>query len=141
MALYTIGVRTTNITAGNASCELYTAATLGIRIWEIGICQLAAAAAVYGLGRPQAQGITPVPANFQAEQSTADPSAKTNISLSWGTGPTTPLAFMRRAGTALATSGVYWTFPRGLYVPASGSIVIWNITAGSAADVYFVIDE
>jgi hypothetical protein len=142
MATYSVAVRSTNITINNAVCEIYTPATLGIRVMEVGICQLAAAVVAYGLGRPAAVGVTPGTTSlFQAEQSTIDPAAKTNIALSWGTSPTAPLVYLRRCNTALAASGAIWTFPRGLYVPPSSSLVIFNITAGSAADIWFVIDE
>jgi len=142
MAIYSIGVRSVNANITQAFVEIYTPATLGIRVMEIGICQLAAAVVAIGLGRPAAQGLIPATTSlFQAEQSTSDPAAKTTLALSWGTSPTVPVVFLRRVNTALAASGVIWTFPRGLYLPPSASLVLWNITAGSAADVWFVIDE
>jgi hypothetical protein len=37
--------------------------------------------------------------------------------------------------------GIVWTFPRGLVIPISSSLVIWNITTTVACDVNCVIDE
>ena len=142
MALYSVSVRTTSLTVDQAALEIYTPVSLGVRVWEIGIFQLTAGSAVYGLGRPRAQGVTPGgTSSFQAEQSTVDPAAKTVIALSWATSPTSPLVYLRRACTNLATSGVVWMFPRGLYIPVSSSLVLWNITTGLASDVHIVIDE
>jgi hypothetical protein len=142
MAIYSLGLKSTNTTINNALVEIYTPSTLAIKIMEIGIGQTVATACEYGLGRPANQGITPVPVAFQAEQSTTDPAAKTNASLSWGTSPTAPSIYMRRLATAASIgSGVIWTFPRGYVLPASASIVIFNITASVACDLWIVIDE
>jgi hypothetical protein len=143
MAIYSLGLRTTDVTQNHANVEIYTPSTLAIKIMEIGLAQVTATACIYGLGRPAAQGVTPVPVLFQAEQNSSDPAAKTNASLSWGTSPTQPTIFMRRVATPAAVgAGVIWTFPRGLQLPASSSIVIWNISNPTVAcDVWIVIDE
>jgi hypothetical protein len=143
MSIYSLGVRTTNSTIAQACVEIYTPSTLAIRVMEIGICNVAATGWAVGLGRPAAQGITPVAAAFNPEQSTADPAAKTNVSLSWGTSPTAPTTYLRRAYfPATIGAGVVWTFPRGLYLPADASLVLFNITAGpTGCDVWIVIDE
>jgi hypothetical protein len=142
MSIYALGLRTTDTTINEAAVEIYTPATLAVRIMEIGITQSVATACCWGLGRPAAQGLTPVPVLFLPEQNTADPAAKTSASLSWGTSPTAPTQYLRRAFTmAVAGSGVVWTFPRGLILPPSASLVIFNVTATVASDVYIVIDE
>jgi len=144
MALYSAGFKTTDVTINHACLEIITAATCAIRIMEIGISQVTATACEYALGRPQAVGITPVPVLFTAEQSTADPAAKTNYSLSAATSATIPLAtqtYRRLATVAAVGAGVIWTFPRGLYLPASASMVLFNVTTGVALDAWVVIDE
>jgi hypothetical protein len=142
MSIYSVGLRTTDTTINHAMVEIYTPSTLAIKVMEIGIAKTSTAAVALGLGRPQAQGVTPVAVAFQPEQNSGDPAAKTNASLSWATSPTVPLVYLRRVllpGTAGA--GVIWTFPRGLHLPASASLIIFNITAGEAMDVWIVIDE
>jgi hypothetical protein len=142
MALYSVGLRTTNTTINQACVEIYTASTLAIKVLEIGLSQTVGTACEYGLGRPAAQGISPVAVAFQAEQSTTDPAAKTNASLSWGTSPTAPTVYMRRLATpATIGAGMIWTFPRGFYLPPTASLVIYNITGTVACDCWIVIDE
>lgn len=142
MSIYSLAVRTTNGTINQACVEIYTPATLAVKIMEIGISQIVATSGCYGLGRPAAQGLVPVPVAFLPEQNFADPAAKTNASLSWGTSPTAPTNYLRRVFTpASVGAGVIWTFPRGLVLPVSASLVIFNITATQLADVWVVIDE
>jgi hypothetical protein len=142
MGLYSVGVRSTDVTINQAVCEIFTNANVVCKIMEIGICQVAAAAVSYGIGRPAAQGVTPGTLSyFQAEQTTTDPTSKTQIALSWATSPTAPTVYMRRVNTTIASAGAVITFPKGLLMPINSSVVIFNITAGSAADIWVVIDE
>lgn len=141
MAIYSLAQRTTNFTVTAACWELRTAAGTRAVVLEIGFIQATATAVSIGLGRPAAQGVTPANVLFQAEDASA-PAANTNASLSWGTSPTAPAQFLRRwNGPATIGAGIVWQFPRGLIVPVSGSLVIWNITTNVAADVWCVIDE
>ena len=140
--IYSLGLRTTDVTINQAMVEIYTPATLAIRVLEIGISIASASACSIGLGRPAQQGITPVPVAFLAEQNASNPVAKTNASLSWGTSPTAPASYLRRVNfPSSAGSGVIWTFPRGLELPANSSLVLFNTTATVASDVWIVIDE
>ncbi len=141
MAIYSLAQRTTNLTITQACWELRTSATDKARVLEIGFVLNVATAVSIGLGRPQAQGATPVNVLFQAEDF-SDPASTVNASLSWATSPTVPLQFFRRTSLpATVGAGIVWTFPRGLIVPVSASLVIWNITTNVAADVWAVIDE
>ena len=144
MSIYSLGLRTTDTTQSHALVEIYTPSTLSIKVMEVGIAKTATTAVALGWGRPAAQGATPVAVAFLPEQNSADPTAKTNASLSWATSPTSPTNFLRRVylpGTAGA--GVIWTFPRGCHLPVSASLVIFNNNAGvsEAMDVWIVIDE
>jgi hypothetical protein len=143
MATYSIAVRTSNVTISNAMLEIIAASTLSPRIMEIGFTTTTATSVCIGLGRPAAIGITPgTTSTFQAEQATSDPTAKTTVALTWGTSPTNPTNYLRRFFTpATIGSGCIWTFPRGIQIPPSGTLVLQNITAGAVSDVYIVIDE
>jgi hypothetical protein len=141
MAIYSLAQRTTNFTIAQACWELRTTSTDRVAVLEIGFITNTATAQTIGLGRPAAQGVTPVNVTFLAEDS-ASPAATTVASLSWGTSPTVPANFFRRVSLpATAGAGIIWTFPRGLIVPVSASLVLWNITASVAADVWCVVDE
>lgn len=141
MSISSLAQRTTNFTITQASWELRTAAGARAKLLELSIIQATGTAQSLGLGRPQAQGVTPVNVLFQADDP-ADPASITNASLSWGTSPTVPLIFHRRWNSAATIGvGIVWTFPRGLVIAVSSSLVIWNITTAVACDVSAIIDE
>jgi hypothetical protein len=141
VAIYSLAQRTTNVTINNANVEWRSAASNRPKILEVSYISAAATAHSIGLGRPGAIGVTPVNVLFQADDP-GDPASVTNGSLSWATSPTTPTVFMRRANFAATIGvGVVWTFPRGLVIPVSSSVILFNITAGAASDVNCVIDE
>lgn len=141
MAIYSLAVRTTNTTINNAALEIRTAATNRPKLMELGISQNTGTAVSWGFGRPAAIGVTPVNTPFLAEDA-GDPSAITNASLSWGTSPTAPTAYHRRLSTpASVGAGVIWTFPRGFPIQVSSSVVVFNITASVASDMWAVVDE
>ena len=139
-----LGVRTSDGTSGAAAWEIITGATHGrARVIELGFFLAAATATTIGLGRPQAVGITPTsPVDFLAE----DPNdvlatGVVQSAVAWGTGPTIPAAFLRRiALPATIGTGVIWTFPEGLVIPVSSSLILWNLASNSVLDAYAVID-
>lgn len=138
---YSLGVRTSNTTTGNACFEVYSAKDR-VRILEIGITLNAATASAFGLGRPAAVGITPTtPVALLAEDG-KDATSVIYTALAWGTGPTIPAAFLRRVSLpATVGAGVVWTFPEGLYLSSTGSLILWNLSTVSAADVWVVGEE
>jgi hypothetical protein len=111
-------------------------------VLEVSIVQATATAMSIGLGRPGAQGVTPGTITTFLRENTADPACVTTMNATWGTSPTVPTSFLRRWNSAATIGvGIIWTFPRGLVVPVSASVVVWNITAAVAADLNVVIDE
>jgi hypothetical protein len=54
-----------------------------------------------------------------------------------------PTAFFRRiALPATIGAGVIWTFPRGLVLATSASLLVWNLATNSAnTNVHVVVDE
>lgn len=139
-----LAVRTTQVTTANTCWEILTGSTPGrTKVYEIGITLAAATTSTFGLGRPQATGITPTsPVNFQVE----DPndvlaSGVVRSALAWGTDPTIPSNFLRRVSLpAVIGTGVIWTFPEGLIIPVSSSITIWNLDTNAVADMYAVVE-
>jgi len=138
--IVSLGARTTDGTNAAAAWEISTAATPGrARVVEIGFFLAAATTTTIGLGRPAAIGVTPTsPVDFLPE----DPndvlaSGVVQSAVAWGTGPTVPTAFLRRISfPATIGTGVIWTFPEGLVIPVSSSIVLWNLDTNSVLDVY-----
>jgi len=142
--ILSLAVRTTNGTTAEAAWEIITGATPGrAKLLEFGVFAAAATAATFGLGIPQAVGVTPAAAvDFEPE----DPndvlaSGVLQSALSWGTSPTIPSKFYRRVALpATIGTGIIWTFPKGLTVPVSNSIVLWNGAANPVVDAYAVFD-
>lgn len=142
MSLASLALRTSNTTINNANVELRTTAGVKCRVLEFSLIQVTGTASSYGLGRPAAQGVTPgTTSTFQRDDS-ADPVCVTTLNLTWGTSPTAPSNYHRRTNTAATIGvGIVLTFPAGLIVPVSASLVCFNITATVALDVNFAIDE
>ena len=143
MALYALSQRTTATAAASASWEVRSTSTNKPQVMELGISQNTGVAGVYGLGRPGAIGNTPTsPQTFVDEGDGNAPTALTTAAVAWGTGPTVPTNFNRRISCpATIGAGVIWTFPRGLGIPVSNSIVVWIIALAPVCDVWAVISE
>jgi hypothetical protein len=142
MAIYSLSQRTVATSAASANWEIRTTATCRAQLLEVGLAQVTAVAATLGLGRPQAIGVTPTsPVNFLQEDP-GEPNANTTACVAWGTPPTVPLQFFRRI-TCPATigAGVIWTFPRGLFIAVSASMIVWIIATAPVMDQWAVISE
>lgn len=142
MAIYSLALNTTVTTTGAACMDLKASAANSPRIMEVGINLLTATASTYGFGRA---GNTPTqtsPVLVQAE-TPSDPAGVSGCAVAWSVAPTVPTQHLRRVSLpATAGAGVIWTFPRGLVVAASASMVIWNLATNSAStNVWWVVDE
>jgi len=139
-----LGVRTTSGTTAEAAWEIITGATPGrARLMEMGVFMAAATASTFGLGFPQAVGTTPTtPVDFQNEDGDdVLASGVVQSALAWAATPTIPLAFFRRVSLpAVIGTGVIWTFPQGIVIPVSSSIVLWNLASNGVVDAYAVVD-
>ncbi len=143
MAIYSLAQRTIVTAAAGATWEIIAGAVRRPRILEIGLSQVTAVAGTYGLGRPQAIGVDPTtPVTFSAELVGDHVSTVTAVVAWTTTAPTVPSLYLRRV-TCPATigAGVIWTFPRGLYLPAAGTLVLWVIATAPVLDVWCVLDE
>jgi hypothetical protein len=145
MSRFALRTRTT-VTTNAAACYELIGSTSGPRtaLLELHLFLGAATQSLYGLGRPAAIGVTPTsPVTLLAEDpGDGSPQAKTAVA--WGTGPTVPANFLRCVNLPAAIgAGIIWTFgPKGLVIPASGSLVLWNLQANSAAlDIVAVVEE
>ena len=142
MAIYSLSLNTTVTTLAAAAMDLKAAATNTPNIMEVGINLLTATLSTYGLGRA---GNTPTqtsPVLVQAEDP-SKPAGLSGCAVAWSVAPTVPAQFLRRMSLpAVAGAGVIWTFPRGLSVAVSASMLLWNITANSASmNAWWIVDE
>lgn len=139
-----LAVRTTGVGSGAAAWEIRTAATPGLwKLIELQIYLAAATASVFGVGQPAAIGVTPTtPVDFLTEHpNDVLAAAVVQSALAWGTGPTAPTAFDERISIAgVIGNGAILTFPQGIVIPVSSSLVLWNLQANSAVDVVAVLE-
>lgn len=132
---------TTGVGSGAAALELIAGATKGFYLRELQFSLAAATASIYGLGRPAAKGTTPASILFLPEESKDPSTMQAATALTWGVGPTAPTVFYKRVALS-ATVGdmATWYFDK-LFVPATLTLVLWNLAANSAVNVNAVIDE
>lgn len=141
MSIYSVANLTTSGTSATAGLELRSNASVRPALMEIGAWLNAATASTYGIGTPAAIGVTPTsPITWLSEQQDAAGTAQT--ALAWGTGPTAPTNFFRRVGLpATIGAGFLLTFPRGLIIAVSSSIVLWNLGTNGVVNCHVAGDE
>src|SRR5262245_59384760 len=120
---------TSNVTTAEAAWELI-AGTKGAMLKRLLIQLTATTATALGLGRPTAKGITPTtPVLFQPHK-VGDTAAVASTALAWGTKPTAPPSdiYLRRCHfPAVIGSSIEWRWENGLFIPASASLVLFNL--------------
>jgi hypothetical protein len=142
MAIYSLSNRTSNVTSGVTNIELRAGATKRIKVLEITITMAAATASLFGIGRAQAQGVTPTTPVTVIPEEVAENNGTATTSLAWATPPTIPVQFVRRVNLpATIGAGRVITFPRGFTLAVNTSLVIWNLGTNGVTDVDIVIDE
>jgi hypothetical protein len=109
---------------------------------EVGMWLNAATQSPIGIGRPQAIGVTPTTPITVLAEDPNDAAGASKLAVAWATPPTVPTNYFRRVNIAAAIgAGVILTFPRGLVIPAAGTLCWWNIAAVSVYDLHAVVDE
>ncbi len=146
MAIYSLASRTSMVTIAHCPWELKMDATKRGRVVKMTITMAAATASVFGVGFPQAvSNCTDTHVHLQAYDP-GEPASLGTVLLTFVAGgatePTVPLQYFNRVNLP-ATIGAGRTieFVRGLYIPVSSSLIIWNITANGIADVEIVVEE
>ena len=143
MAIYSQGQNTTVTTTTAGAADVKAAATNSPKVMEFGLVLGAATASRYGFGRPANDGSVAqtTPVLLQAENP-ADPAALTGTAVAWSTAPTAPTVFLRQVWTpATIGAGIIWTFPRGLTLPVTKGVVLWNIATNSANTAFWVVAD
>lgn len=144
MATASIFLRTQQLTAATPGWQLITAATARASLLELGL--VTAGAGVSGsirLERPATHGTNTGVTLFNRDEPTA-PACVSGVAAGWSVNPTTGGgANVLRQWTYASGigNGIIWTFPRGLIVPVSASVILWNATANTNIEVNASIDE
>lgn len=151
MVQYSRNIRSSATGSAAPIVELIAGANKPCKVVEIGISLVNATASAFALGRPAAMGITPTTPVALLDVANGDAGAcQSRLAVAWGTGPTIPAAFFRQSALPAAIGAtVVWALyapivnnnPRGITVPAGGSLILWSLTTVSVADIYFVIQE
>jgi hypothetical protein len=142
MSIYSVGVRTVNITAGTMACRIISSSTDRAKIMEIGVTLVSATAVTLGLGTPATAGATITTSALVLAEDINDTAGTCIVATAQTTTPSAPTNYFRRTGLpATIGAGIVWTFPQGLKIATSGSIVLWNITLAPLMDVWVVVDE
>lgn len=136
-----IATRTTALTTNFPIIQWRNGATGRVKTMEVAVIQSAGTVQSFGWGVPAAAGTTPTDVTFLRDDP-ADPASLVISSIAWGTAPTAPTTYKRRANTpATAGTGIIWTVPRGIVMAISSSNTIHGISTMIANDVHIVVDE
>lgn len=136
-------ISTTKTTGAAAAWQLQfrTGSARDARIWEIGLFTTTAVAGTYTLDRSNTIGAT---FTSTAVGTMVDPNSGVGaavVDTAASTAPTragTPAPFRQVVFPATVGSGVIWTFPRGLVVPTSGGLLIWQTTAAAVGLAFYI---
>lgn len=143
MAIFSLSLRTTVTTTGAAAWAALSPSTNEAAVMELRYVNGAATASVIGVGRSANTPTLTGGVAFLAEDE-GRPAGVTQAAVAFGTAPTVPTNFFRRASIAAVIGvGIVYTFPRGIVLAAAGAaILVWNITTNSAVvDIDCVADE
>lgn len=143
MARYGIGVQKVTTAAAGLLCQLRAGAARDLRVFEIGVFAVTAAAGEVGLIRPSAVGATFTSSAVGAAEDNAAGAGVAVVDIAATTAPTIGTNYMRRIQLPGSVgAGVIWTFPVGINIPTSGSLVLWQLSALAVTyDAYFQFEE
>jgi hypothetical protein len=116
-----------------AGVEIVAAATHSPKIMSLSVTYRLTSTNQFMLGKPAAAGTEHPSApsvQMAPEDDPTNPSSLTRIRTRWGTAPTVPTNFFRRAtldnnGATGVGAGFLWHFQRGLALAAGGTLVLW----------------
>jgi hypothetical protein len=140
MAVYALANRTSSGTTAAAALEVRTTSTKTAKLLVAELFLAAATASTYGIGRAAAIGVTPTSPQTVLAEDVGTGTVTT--ALAWATPPTVPANFFKRiAFPATIGVGVIWTFPRGITIPVSNSLVYWNLATNGVIDANIEVEE
>ena len=111
-----------------------------VKLVEVGLMINAQTLTPVGLGYPAAIGLVPTTPVTLLSESDNSTIAVTSA-LAWGTPPTQPTYFYRRATLGLGSDEIVWTFDKGLLLLPATSLVIWLFATGSVLDGWWVVEQ
>ena len=145
MGRYSAGFTKAAPATGTFVSQIRTTSSKDIRIWEIGVFASTAVALSVGLVRSATIGATFTTVTPAADDTSLG-SATALVDTAITTAPTlagTPLYLRKAVLPATIGAGIIWSFPMGLVVPVSASMLLWNYggSTGPAVEGYWTFDE
>lgn len=146
MALYGTSVTTiAGSPVNHAIADVKAPLTTGTKLMEIAIVNPTGAFNILHalVGRSTTELFQSY-ANYVSPYDASDKASTTSVGLAWSIAPVVPTQFFRRAACASqAGTGIIWSFPRGIAIASSQSIVVWNTNAGGtmAINISVEVDE
>jgi len=142
MAIYSLAIASNSWILNRCILEIRTAATDSARLLEMGFAGGGYGGRFIGLGRPQNMGVGPSSPITVLPENSSDAVGTVTFATNWGTEPTVPLRFFRTImADDVGCAGMIWSFPKGIVIPPSSSIVLWNFSGTSGLYIWAVIDE
>ena len=142
MAIYSLAITTNSWTLNRPILEIRTTATDRARLLEIGLSGGSYGARFTALGRPGNIGVGPSSPVTALAENPSDPAGTVTCAINWTTEPSRPPYFFRSFNAADdASFNAFWSFPKGLVIPVSSSLVLWNFSATSGLYVWIVVEE
>lgn len=142
--LYECGIATVAAAAGAPAMTIHTGSAQRAIIYEMGWWVSAATASSIQVIRPNNTPVATTSTLGQAQDTNA-PASTVNLDTAWSTAPTIGANVPLRKLVLAATigTGVIWTWPFGLILPASSWLVLWNYGGAtmSALNGYIVWQE
>lgn len=140
MPVSSLALRQTAQPINTTLFELKSPGGVAPAILEIGLSTQSAVS--IGLGRPPINCTGPTSIRFQNDNP-YEPDTNVTGAITYSATGGQPDAFYRRWSPVSNTTGIVWTFPRGLRVPPGSTMVLWNIVANvsSNVDFHFIIEE
>lgn len=146
MAIYSGNILAPPPGTGVAWSDVKASATGATKLIELSIAfgSTSAALTQIGIGRSTAE-LLHVGGIYLSPEDPNDQPTQTEMAVAWSVFPIVPAQFFRRANVQSAPWGWnIFTFPSGILIAQSQSIILWAIT-GSAANinnsVFYQVDE
>ena len=141
--IYSLAVAPPNFGIG-AICDFKAAAVSRPRVLEVTVVLgTGAAGVVYGIGRAVAE-LSQVGALALKAEDSGDPDSNSTVATAWSAAPAAPAQFFRRVAmqTSQQAGGIH-TFPRGLHVAPSTSLLVWCLVGTTVAtpSISWQVDE
>lgn len=141
MTIYVNGLPLQTLSSNSPSFELLGNSNERTIVLEVGITLESAATSQFGLGFTTTRGQGPTLLVSSVEDITQPADNEPTMATAWTTPPLIPTTFLRQATISNIGDVIIWTWTKGLVIPVSTSLVLWNLTAIGNANISVLLDD